>query len=292
MTGPNGTRASDSGLTDESAARVVGREACVLGGAGLAVLLQVAHPKVGRGVAEHSRFAGDTLTRLRGTLNYLYGLDFGTAEEAAWVAGLVSRVHAHVTGPGYSANDPELQLWVAATLYQSAAQTYEIAFGPMPAAMKEELCRQAAVSATALGCPAELWPASVAEFEVYWRGQLAGLEVSAEAKRICRDLMYSRTAPWYLRALLPLSRLITAGLLPDRLREEYGFPWSRRRERLFRVGVRVTRLTYRHVPRLLRELPKAYYLREFRKQFRRYSAGTAASSGIAGPGSRSSSGSW
>jgi uncharacterized protein (DUF2236 family) len=283
----NGVRGTDAGdatsptpslprLTDRSAVRVVGREACILGGAGAAILLQVAHPAVGRGVAEHSRFADDPLARLRGTLTYVYGLTFGTPEEIARVAALVSRVHAGVVGPGYSANDPELQLWVAGTLYQAAAQSYEIAFGRMPPAMKEEFCRQSARAAIALGCPAELWPGSVAGFDAYWRRQLAGLEVSDEARRICRDMMYSRNLPWFLRPVLPLSRLVTAGLLPDRLRAEYGFPWNRRREWLFRAAVRTTRLVYRHVPRSVRELPKTYYLRGFRRQVRGHPTGSGS----------------
>jgi uncharacterized protein (DUF2236 family) len=257
-------------LTDDSAVRKVSREACILGGAGRAILLQVAHPSVGRGVAEHSHFTEDPLARLRGTLNYVYGLNFGTPEETAWIAGVVGRVHRHVVGPGYSADDPDLQLWVAATLYQSAVEVYEIALGPMPPAMKEEFCQQGAMAAIALGCPPELWPKSVAEFDEYWRRQLAELEITDDAKQICRNLMYSRSLPWYLRTVLPVSRLVTAGLLPERLREAYGFRWNRRRERLFRAGVRVTRLTYRHVPRRLRQLPMAYYMRGFRKQFRRY----------------------
>ena len=272
QTGP----ASLARLTDRSAVRVVGREACVLGGAGAAILLQVAHPAVGRGVAEHSRFADDPMARLRGTLTYVYGLTFGTPEEVAWVAGLVSRVHAGVVGPGYSANDPGLQLWVAATLYQAAVQSYEIAFGPMPPLMKEEFCRQSARAAVALGCPPELWPGSVAEFDAYWQGQLPGLAVSDDARRICRAMLYSRTLPWYLRPVLPLSRLATAGMLPDRLREEYGLTWNRRREWLFRAGVRITRLVYRHVPRPVRELPKTYCLRGFRRRLRDYSSGSGS----------------
>jgi uncharacterized protein (DUF2236 family) len=266
----SGSGTSAQALTDDSAVRKVTREACVLGGAGRAILLQVAHPSVGRGVAEHSRFTEDPLKRLRGTLNYVYGLNFGTPEEVEWVSGLVMRIHRHVVGPGYSANDPDLQLWVAATLHQSAVQAYEIGFGPMPPAMREEFLHQGALTATALGCPAELWPASVAEFDEYWERQVAALEISDDAKRICHDLMYSRSLPWYLRTVLPVSRLVTAGLLPERLRDGYGFPWNGRRERLFRAGVRVTRLTYRHVPRRLRELPKAYYMRGFRKQFKRH----------------------
>jgi uncharacterized protein (DUF2236 family) len=260
-------------FAEDSATRVVTREACVLGGAGRAILLQVAHPKVGRGVAEHSRFAEDPMARLRGTLTYVYGIAFGTAEEAEWVAGIVRRIHRHVVGPGYSADDPELQLWVAATLHESAVQAYSMAFGPMPPMMAEELCRQGAFMATALGCPAELWPASVEEFRDYWTRQLDVLEVSDDAKRICHDLLYSKDLPWYVRVLLPVNRFITAGLLPERLRAGYGFVWNRRRDRVFRTGVRLTRLFYRYFPRMLRELPMAYCMRGLHARYQASVAG-------------------
>lgn len=264
--------ASSGALSDDSVMRRVYQEACIFGGAGRAILLQIAHPLVGRGVAEHSRFADDPLARLRGTMNYVYGVTFGTSEEAEWIAAYVNRVHRHVVGPGYSADDPELQRWVAATLYDSARQVYQMVCGPMSEADVEELCRDVRRMATALGCPAELWPATVAEFEAYWDGQLADLEIGEDARRIFRDLMYNRTLPWYLRALQPTNRLVTAGLLPPRVRDEYGLPWNRRRAGMFRVVIGTTRLTYRFVPGVVRRLPMTCYLRGFREKYEKYSA--------------------
>ncbi|MEY9933275.1 uncharacterized protein (DUF2236 family) [Catenulispora sp. GP43] len=249
--------------------RVVG-EACVLAGAGRAILMQVAHPKVAQGVAEHSNFAEHPFQRLRGTLDYIYGTTLGTPEESAWVAGGVNRIHTYVKGAGYSANDPELQLWVAATLYKSAVQIYEMTLGPMPPAMQEEFCRESALYGTLLGCPEEMWPSSVAEFEEYWDKALAELVISDGAKQICHDLLYSRAVPLYLRPLLPVNRLITTGLLPQRLRDEFGLVWDARRERLFRVGVRAARLTYPRVPRRVRRLPMTLYMQYFRRRFRAY----------------------
>jgi uncharacterized protein (DUF2236 family) len=248
--------------------RRVSGEACVLAAAARAILLQVAHPKVGRGVAEHSRFTENPLKRLRGTLDYVYGTSFGTPEEREWIAANVNHIHKYVTGPGYSADDPDLQLWVAATLYDSGVRIYEKAFGPMSPAVQEEYCRESARYATLLGCPEDMWPSSVAEFDAYWQRQVDALEVSDDAKRIYRDLMYSRAIPWYLRALLPANRLVTAGLLPERIREQYGLAWSRRRERVFRGAMRVTRLAYPRIPRRIRQLPMTYYMRDFRKRFR------------------------
>ena len=252
------------GLTDASVLRRVGREACVFLGASRAILLQVAHPMVGRGVADHSRFADDPLARLRGTMNYVYGVTFGTHEEAEWIAAHVNRIHKHVSGPGYSADDPELQLWVAATLYDSAAQVYQLICGPMSSADREELCRQERRMATTLGCPAGLWPPSAAEFDAYWEREVAGLAVGEDARRIFRDLMHNRTLPWYLRALQPANRFVTAGLLPPSVRDAYGLPWSRRRARLFDLVIGMTRVTYRFVPGAVRRLPMTYYLRGFR----------------------------
>lgn len=247
--------------------RVV-REACVLGGAGRAILLQVAHPKVAQGVAEHSRFAENPLKRLRGTLDYVYGVTLGTPEESEWVAGAVNRIHTYVKGAGYSANDPELQLWVAATLYDTSLHLYEAMFGPMSTAMRDEFCREAARYGTLLGCPEDLWPGSAAEFEEYWDRTVASLEISEDAKRICRDLLYNHAIPWYLLPLLPVNRLITTGLLPERLRNELGLAWDPRRERMFRSAARAAQFVYPRVPKPVRNLPVTLYLQYFHRRFR------------------------
>jgi uncharacterized protein (DUF2236 family) len=102
------------------------------------------------------------------------------------------------------------------------------------------------------------------------------LEVSGDARRIYRDLMFSRALPWYLRALQPTNRLITAGLLPERIREQYGLAWNPRRERLFQLAMRVTRLTYPWVPQRIRQLPMAFYMRDFRKRYRSYASSSSA----------------
>ena len=147
---------------------------------------------------------------------------------------------------------------------------YELTLGPMPTAMQEEFCRESALYGTLLGCPEGMWPASVAEFEKYWDSALAALVVSDGAKRICHDLLYSRAVPFYLRPLLPVNRLITTGLLPEYLRDEFGLVWDPRRERLFRFGVRMAQLTYPRVPRRVRRLPMTFYMQYFRRRFRAY----------------------
>lgn len=91
--------------------RDVAAEGILLAGGARAILLQLANPAVGRGVAEHSDFADRPLDRLTGTLTYLYVVMYGTPDEVRAVARRVG--HAHTPVPG--ARDTDLQLWVAAT---------------------------------------------------------------------------------------------------------------------------------------------------------------------------------
>jgi uncharacterized protein (DUF2236 family) len=67
-------------------------------GGGAAVLLQVGHPLVACGVAEHSGYDRDLWRRLVGTLRPLYLVTFGDKAEAEQAAAAVRRVHAGVHG--------------------------------------------------------------------------------------------------------------------------------------------------------------------------------------------------
>jgi uncharacterized protein (DUF2236 family) len=152
-TGTGGSRAAthaqrlkgrDGYFAPESVIRRLGNTPLVpfLGG-GPAVLLQVAHPLVAAGVFEHSDVRRDLWRRLVQTLRALYLIAFGTKEEDDRAAELVQAVHAHVNGarrtrlgrfpPGtrYSAFDPELMLWVHATLVQASLAAYERFVDPL-----------------------------------------------------------------------------------------------------------------------------------------------------------------
>src|SRR5438477_9238059 len=104
--------------------RQVNGEGALLLGGGRALLMQLAHPSVAAGVADHSDFETDPFGRLRRTLEAETTLVFGTLEEAHATAARIRAVHERVTGPGYQANDPELLLWVHATLVDTALRVY------------------------------------------------------------------------------------------------------------------------------------------------------------------------
>jgi uncharacterized protein (DUF2236 family) len=60
----------------------IDREAAVFLGAGRALLLQLAHPWVAAGIAEHSRTLADPIGRFHQTFNTVFTLVFGTRDQA------------------------------------------------------------------------------------------------------------------------------------------------------------------------------------------------------------------
>lgn len=249
-----------------SAPRDVFREGIFLIAGARAILLQIAHPSVGAGVAEHSDFVHRALGRLHGTLSYLYALQYGSEEDVRAVRRRVNRAHAPVRGQGYSAFDPELQLWVAATITQSMLQLHEGAFGALSPDEADDLVHRSRLVGSALQMPEELWPRSRAAFDAYWEAELARLEVTPAARRVAHDLLDGGIAAWWLRPVGPYLRLITAGLLPARLREPFGFRWSGRQEARFARALRRTFAVYRHLPAVVRTAPSRYYLSRVRAE--------------------------
>jgi uncharacterized protein (DUF2236 family) len=224
------------------------RDSTLVLGGGAAILLQIADPVVGRGVASHSAFADDPMRRLRHTLGYVYAVSLGSAEQIRAVAGFVDRAHAGIPG----ATDPHRQLWVAATLYRVGVQVHELLHGPLGEELADEVYTAGAQLGTALQVPPALWPADRSAFEAYWADAVTALEVGPDARGVARDLLRPRHVPAWVRAGMPLGRTLTAGLLPASVRDAYGLPW---RPRAFAGAVRVARVAIRLTPRRLRELP-------------------------------------
>ncbi|MDO5752561.1 oxygenase MpaB family protein [Arthrobacter sp.] len=245
----------------------VAPESVLLAGAGRAILLQLAHPAVGHGVARHSNFASDPLKRFHGTLAYIYALSNGTAGQRKTVQRQVQRSHLPVKAaasgdvPAYSAADPHLQLWVAATLYESACQTYDVVFPALSESDAESVYRSYAVLGTALGMPAELWPESRADFAVYWEDQLARLHVDDTVRAVAAELLAARAAPWWIRAAMPLARFLTAGMLPPHVRQMYALTWSPRSDWLLRLFFGSAAKLVPLVPEKVRHAPMHYYLK-------------------------------
>lgn len=242
----------------------ISREGILLAAGGRALLLQIAHPAVGAGVARHSGFANDPLSRLHGTLTFIYAIASGTEADAAAIRRTVNRAHVPVRGDGYNAMDGQLQLWVAATLYDSAITMYERIYGPLSPDDAESVYREYAVLGTALQMPPALWPSDRAAFAAYWGSAIAELSVSAPVKAVQEQIWRPGTVPVWARIAMPLVRFVTAGLLPSSVRGLFELSWTDRQQRRFDRLLRVTAFVYPRLPSVIRHWPRLYYLKRLR----------------------------
>ncbi|MEV4006927.1 oxygenase MpaB family protein [Actinomadura sp. NPDC049753] len=258
MTAPSET--TPDRLADRDVLRTLAAEPLVGLAAGRALLMQLAHPAVARGVAEHSDFAERPLARLFGTLDFLLIVTFGTPEQVGRIAAKVRGIHTTVRGDDYSGNDPGLQLWVNATLIDSALHVYEHVMRGDDPELAEAYYRQARVVAEVLGCPLEAQPPDLAAFRAYTADTLAALEVTGTAREVASAVLWPRR----LRALAPalaVFRLLTAALLPDELRDQFGLPWTPARRRAAGALLRTAGLVHRLSPAWLRRPPEPLLVR-------------------------------
>jgi uncharacterized protein (DUF2236 family) len=155
-------------------------------------------------------------------------------------------------GTCYSAEDPELVLWVHATLLESVPMIYETLVGPLTAGERDEYCADGAPVAIALGARPEDVPRTWAEAARYLESMHASgrLTVTPQAREIARAVL----TPGYAALVAPAARanrLLTLGLLPSSIRAQFGFEWSPRDARALRTTVRTLRLARRYAPPFL-----------------------------------------
>ena len=239
---------------DDRVRRIQSEGVLILGG-GRALLMQVAHPLVARGVTEHSSYRTDRLGRLRRTLQPIYAMALGTPEEARAAAQRVRAVHEHVAGAGYHAEDPALLGWVLATLIDTALLMHRRFVAPLDPRDAEAYYRAMVGIGAMLGMPRSALPETLHEFDAYVEEMVATLDVSGDSRLIARELFAPVPgAPW-LTPAMPIARQLTSGLLPSRLREQYGLSWGPRREALLRSVAGITRAMRPTPPALLTRPP-------------------------------------
>ncbi|MEY2477594.1 MAG: hypothetical protein QOG87_2909 [Actinomycetota bacterium] len=229
----------------DSVIRRVNAEPVIILGAGRALLLQLAHPNVAAGVAEHSDFQSNPFKRLRGTLEATYAMVYGDRALADGVGRRIRWVHDFVTGPTYAANDPANLLWVHATLLDTALGCYERLVRPLGVDERETYYEEMTEVAAGFGCPRGAQPADYAAFQAYFEDQVATIEVTDTGRRLARDIVRP-TLPLHLHVplapALALQRLLAVGTLPSRLRDQFVFPWDgAKQRRLDRVHAAVRR---------------------------------------------------
>ncbi len=218
-----------------------------------AILMQLSHPLIAAGVHEHSSFRADPRTaviRLRHTVQAMLALTFGDEAQQARAYEGIRAIHRRVNGrlpaaagrfaagAPYSAEDPDLVLWVHLTLLESIPLVYERLLAPLSIAELDAYCADAARVALALGARDADLPRSWAAVRRQIDATFADgtIAVTPQALELSRALLAPRfplaPAAW-------INRLFTLGDLPPFLRDQYGFSWTPRDERAF---TRITQL--------------------------------------------------
>jgi uncharacterized protein (DUF2236 family) len=212
------------------------REAMLLLGAGpRALLLQLAHPQVAAGVDEHSDFRADPWRRLQGTLRSYLTIVYGTATEARAEIRRLNGLHRSIAGAGYTARDPDLSLWVHATLVDTTIAAYDAWLEPMSRDQRARYYAETMPIGRAFGVPADLLPPDLDAFEAYVASMLAPdgpARVSPVARELAHAVLHPPLGP-VLPALAGVPARFYAwtlwpsiGLLPDSVRADYGFRWG------------------------------------------------------------------
>ncbi len=270
----------------------INREAVLLGSGPAALLLQIAHPHVAEGVAQHSDFAAAPFRRLEATVHTTMGLVFGDGPRAERAVRRLNGVHAavrgeaadplarEVVGTSYRALDPDLLLWVQATLIMTSVRAYERWVARLTPEERERFWAEARSVGMRIGIPLSRSPVDWTAFERYWDRMLAvdgPIQVTPTARHLA-PMIVRPPIPLVPGALLDLAALPGLALLPERIRAGFGLPWGSRREALAGVAAVGLRTWVGLMPRSWRAMPQA---RAAERRVRRERQGAARTTGRA-----------
>ncbi len=261
----------------------------VLGGV-RALILQIAHPAVADGVARYSGFQSDPFGRGYRTFAAMATIYFGTKKQADETAQRLWRIHSAIQGQystpdsrfqtpdsrlqtsdsklqtpnfklqTYSANDPDLLLWVLATLTDTTLQVYNrLPFLDLPPDWRERFYEESKVAARVLGIPDEAYPPDLQAFEKYF-SEILNSELLGSSPT-CRDM--AQAIVQHPRAPKRWASLFTAGWLPAPLCERLDIDAGENPELRLEKWVRRFGRFYRFLPGWLRYNP-AYHQAKYR----------------------------
>lgn len=259
-------------FTEHSMIRRVHREVVVALNGPRALLMQAAHPVAFAGFFMSTGALDDPYARLRRTADVLHTAVHGEREEADAATSRVRQVHSRVrgtlpeavgrfpAGTPWAADDPDLLLWIIATLADSGSLVYERYVAPLSRAERDAYWEDWRLVGSLFGLADSQMPSTSRVLELYLREMLASdvLHVSEQARRLGIQIVMRPPVPLTARPVLELANFITVGLLPEPIRGQYGFRWDPVRSLTLRVGQEYTRrLVVPVLPRRMRYGPVA-----------------------------------
>ena len=248
-------------LAVDSVARRINRETFLLLGGTAALLMQVAHPLVAAGVDQHSDFRKSPVRRLVRTVDTTLAIVYGDRATAQSALKRIGRSHAPVRGQAvdgraYRARDPQLMLWVQATLVLTSVRWYEAVTGPLSEAERDAYWAEGKFFAGELGVPEHLFPKTYADLERY-EAEMLTTEVvpNATAIAVARDVV--RPYRWLPAPLYWPTDALSAALVPPALRSAFGLRFGAPQRVFHRAVIVAVRALRSLLPDRITVVPQA-----------------------------------
>ena len=242
--------------------------------AGRSLLLQVAHPVVAAGVAQHSNFAANPWKRLIGTLEMFIGGIIWGGPDAVNNAARLRKIHERINGIDaagrpYSALQPDAFHWVHATLVDGMKVMTDNFERPLTPNELDRFYGEMCDVGRLYGVRDADMPPNWLAFQGYFDEMVrTALEDNSVVREVMKTIAKAPPPPgfyiprplWRL-GVWPASHvmmLTTIGLLPAELRARWGLPWTRRQELELRAVSRLVRRAMPLIPERIRLHPWAY----------------------------------
>lgn len=262
----------DSHFADSSMFRRVHREFAVALSGPRALLMQAAHPVAFEGFFAHTGALDEPYERLARTAEVMNTIAFGSRADADRVTRRVRAMHSRVrgeleqpagrfpAGTPFAADDPELLLWVLATLVDSALVFYDRYVASLSRAERDAYWQDYRVVGGLFGLRDDEMPADIDDFDAYMDEMLDGndLFVTSAARELALQIVMRPPVGLAKRPVLEVVNFITVGLLPAGLRRQFGLSWDPLRAVMLRGGAQYAkRVLVPLAPGRLRFVPSA-----------------------------------
>lgn len=269
-----------------------------LGMTGLATgILQLMHPGLGAGVAQHSAFFTEPWDRIQRSVPEIIGVIYD-GPDAETTGHRVRDYHRRIKGVdeqgrSYSALRPETFWWAHATFQHAVEQVADrFSHHRLTPIERQQLYREGVEWYRRYGVSMRPVPVDRVAFADEWERYCTDvLEMTAPAERSIDMALHDRVSDmpgmpaWtniiQRQVMTPIFRLTAIGGLPQSVRDRFGIPWGAVEAAELKVLEGWIRETWRFMPRQVRWAPRAssgwrreaLHRRQTRDGNRRFGAG-------------------
>jgi len=241
-----------------------------------AFTVQVAHPVIDAGVAEHSVYKSDPWGRAKRSTEMLWPVVYARPEVAVRKGIELREYHRKIKGVDkhgqrYHALDPEAYGWVHMTGFDATVRMHELLGTPPTPAERAQMFEEWHRLGRILGLRERDLPDTE---DGYWAYFYDMIDNRLELGEVASDLLSERyyrelpkppdsrlpDAAWRLlmRRIAPTANRALRGTLPQRFRARFGIAWTSGDERKFRRLMRGMRTALRLLPERRRYTPLAW----------------------------------